>query len=180
MVKPSKIVDALLVISYQAGDKESCELLVRRWNKKLCLHAYGYVRDWALAKDITQDTWSTILTKIHMLRDSNSFGSWAMTITTRKSLDAVARRKKWQHRTVESLPISADDENRGDSKEQRIARLQRAMQNLPFDQRMVLKLFYLESYSIKEISRITKVSTSTVKTRLFRAREKLKEVLKNE
>ncbi|NQZ44946.1 MAG: RNA polymerase sigma factor [Flavobacteriaceae bacterium] len=81
---------------------------------------------------------------------------------------------------MESLPISADDENRGDSKEQRIARLQRAMQNLPFDQRMVLKLFYLESYSIKEISRITKVSTSTVKTRLFRAREKLKEVLKNE
>lgn len=179
MGKPNRIVDSLLVISYQGGNKKAFDLLVRRWNTKLCAHAYHYLEDWESAKDVTQDTWSTVLAKIHMLRDSNSFGNWAMTIAGRKALDTIAkqsRRRKevksqfWEdHKTV-SEPLH--------TKEAQINQILKVMATLPLEQKMVLRLFYLEEYSLKEISAITNTSVGTVKTRLFRAREKIKEELK--
>lgn len=180
MSNTNKILDSFLVISYQSGDKKAIELLVRRWNKKLCVQAYRYTKDWDLAKDVTQDTWHTIITKLFLLRDANSFGSWAMTIASRKALDLIKKdgknRKIDEHYTlvndeVETSPMSA--------KEERIGRILKMIPELPFDQQMVLKLFYLEEYSLKQISEITGVSMNTVKTRLFRAREKLKSIIKN-
>ncbi len=179
MGKQDKIMDSLLVISYKAGDRKAMDLLVHRWNGKLCAHAYGYVKDWSLAKDVTQDTWSSILRKIHMLRDSNSFGSWAMTITSRKALDVISKHKKrkkdvttkfWEEQQLQ-------DEIEG-SKEAKINSIKTVMATLPMDQKMVLRLFYLEEYSLKEISTITNASVNTVKTRLFRAREKIRDELK--
>ena len=179
MGKPKKIVDSLLVISYRSGNKKAMDLLVRRWNNKLCAHAYGYVKDWALAKDITQDTWGAVLKKIHRLRDTNSFGSWAMTITTRKALDTLTNQKKsrtlYENELGAALTFSQEVE---DTKEAKIRKINKAMTALTFDQRMVLKLFYLEEYSLNEISAITSASVNTVKTRLFRAREKIKNELK--
>ncbi|BFP42564.1 sigma-70 family RNA polymerase sigma factor [Flavobacteriaceae bacterium GF1] len=179
MGKPNRIVDSLLVISYQGGNKKALDLLVRRWNTKLCAHAYRYLDDWELAKDVTQDTWSTVLAKIHMLRDSNSFGSWAMTIAGRKALDTIAKQTKrkkevkpqfWENHETVSEPLI--------TKEAQINGILKVMATLPLEQKMVLRLFYLEEYSLKEISAITNTSVSTVKTRLFRAREKIKEELK--
>lgn len=181
MGKPDKIVDSLLVISYKAGDKKAFDLLVRRWHGKLCAHAYNYVKDWTLAKDIAQDTWSSILRKIHMLRDTNSFGSWAMTIASRKALDVVSRHKQrkkdvekefWEQQTIQ------DEED--NSKEGKIKKIKAVMTTLPLEQKMVLRLFYLEEYSLREISKITNASINTVKTRLFRAREKIRNELKSE
>ena len=172
-------MDSLLVISYRAGNKKALELLARRWNGKLCAHAYGYVKDWSLAKDVTQDTWSSILRKIHMLRDTNSFGSWAMTIASRKALDAISKHKKRKKDVTttfwEEQPAPNDVY---DAKERKINKIKVAMSTLPIEQKMVLKLFYLEEYSLKEISEITNASVSTVKTRLFRAREKIRNELK--
>lgn len=180
MGKPDKIVDSLLIISYKEGDKKALELLVRRWNGKLCAHAYGYVKDWSLAKDVTQDTWSSILRKVHMLRDTNSFGSWAMTIASRKALDTISKHKK-RKKDVETAFWEAQPatDEIDDAKEDKINRIKAITATLPLDQRMVLRLFYLEEYSLKEISQITDASVNTVKTRLFRAREKIKNELKN-
>ena len=181
MGKPDKIMDSLLVISYRGGNKKALDLLARKWHGKLCAHAYSYVKDWPLAKDVAQDTWSSILGKIHMLRDTDSFGSWATTIASRKALDAISKHKKrrkdvkttfWEERPA----IDEID----DTKEGKIQRIKAIMATLPVDQGMVLRLFYLEEYSLKEIGKITNASVNTVKTRLFRAREKIKKELKNE
>lgn len=180
MGKPDKIVDALLVVSYKSGDKKALDLLVKRWNSKLCAHAYRYVKDWSMAKDITQETWSSILMKIHMLRDNNSFGSWAMTIAGRKALDMVSKNKK-RSKDVETKfwddQIALEETH--DAKEDKINKIKAVMATLPLEQKLILKLFYLEEYSLKEIGKITNASVNTVKTRLFRAREKIKDELKN-
>jgi RNA polymerase sigma-70 factor (ECF subfamily) len=179
MSKPDNIVDSLLVISYKSGDKKALDLLVRRWNNRLCAHAFRYVKDWSLAKDVTQDTWGTVLSKVHLLRDTNSFGSWAMTIVSRKALDVIKKRKghnkEVHHQFFEEQNLLDDTQ---DDRIAKINRIQRAMAGLPFEQKIALKLFYLEEYSLKEISKITGASVNTVKTRLFRAREKIKDELK--
>ena len=53
-----------------------------------------------------------------------------------------------------------------------------AIKNLPQNQQIILRLFYLEECSINEISSILKISKGTVKSRLFYAREKLKSIFK--
>jgi RNA polymerase sigma-70 factor (ECF subfamily) len=53
-----------------------------------------------------------------------------------------------------------------------------AIKKLPEHQQVVIKLFYVEDYSLKQISDILKISIGTAKSRLFHAREKLKETLK--
>ncbi|MEN1785915.1 MAG: sigma-70 family RNA polymerase sigma factor [Bacteroidota bacterium] len=172
-------MDSLLVISYKAGDHKAMDLLVRRWNGKLCAHAFRYVKDWSMAKDITQEAWGSILRKIHMLRDGNSFGSWAMTITGRKALDVLSKHKKRKKEVGDAFWDAQTSQDDMDiSLEAKISNIKAAMATLTFEQKMVLKLFYLEEYSLKEIGKITNASVSTVKTRLFRAREKIRDELK--
>ena len=178
MGNPNKIMDSLLVISYRTGDKKALALLVERWNKKICIQAFRYTNDWESAKDVTQDTWRTIIAKIHLLRDTNGFGSWALTIVSRKALDVVKKRQKYFKDVNEAYLENRGDMEDSNTNEQKIQEVMKALSSLPVDQRVVLKLFYLEEYSLKEISAITKVSTNTVKTRLFRAREKMKEIIK--
>ena len=178
MGKPDKIVDSLLVISYKAGDQKALDLLVRRWNHKLCAHAYSYLKDWSLAKDVTQDTWSAVLAKIHRLRDTNSFGSWAMTIVTRKALDVLKKQKNSKSAMAEQFWNEQQQvPDPPDTKTAKMERIKAVMAQLSLEHRMVLKLFYLEEYSLKEISSIVGVSMNTVKTRLFRARQKIKDEL---
>lgn len=56
--------------------------------------------------------------------------------------------------------------------------LYQAMQYLTEDQRLAVVLHYIEGYSVNEIAKITKVSVGTIKSRLARGRNKLKDVLK--
>ncbi|UJH67948.1 RNA polymerase sigma factor [Allomuricauda sp. SCSIO 65647] len=179
MGNPKKILDSLLVISYRSGDKKALELLVKRWNKRLYRQAFQYTNDWEQAKDITQDTWRTIMAKMATLRDSNSFGSWALTIVSRKALDSIKRGNRYRKEVAPGFWERQSDENEHDEvKEQQIQKILKILPELTVDQRIVLRLFYLEEYSLKEISEVTNVSVNTVKTRLFRAREKIKTILK--
>jgi RNA polymerase sigma factor (sigma-70 family) len=56
--------------------------------------------------------------------------------------------------------------------------LSKAIKTLPTKQQMVIKLFYVEEYSLKQISDLLNISLGTTKSRLFHAREKLKLILK--
>lgn len=176
-MNPNKIFDALLVLQYQSGDKKALGLLVKRHHTKLCRHSYWYTHDLDAAKDIVQDSWSIIITKLGSIRDPNAFGSWAMRIVTRKSLDFLSRNKNDREKLAgyRNTPYDLDPE---EDRESDLIRLENAIKLLPNDQQVVLRLFYTEEYSLKEISTILEISIGTVKSRLFHAREKLKAILK--
>lgn len=180
MTNTNKTFDSLLVLQCQSGNKKAAGILVKRWHEKLCKQAYWYSKDIEASKDIAQDSWSTILLKIHNLKDPNSFGSWALTIVTRKSYDWLRKNKK-ELKNIDSyrkneVSIEYDVYDKDDNI---MILLKNAIKTLPSDQQMVLHLFYLESYSVKQIAEITNVSAGTVKSRLFTAREKLKLILKS-
>ncbi|WP_106794888.1 RNA polymerase sigma factor [Aquimarina sp. Aq78] len=180
MTNTNKTIDSLLVLQCQSGSKKAVTLLVKRWHTKLCKQAYWYTRDMEISKDIAQDSWSTIFLKINSLKDSNSFGSWALTIVTRNAINWLRKHKK----EVEHLQAYKDcNTNRIEDDVQNnqntMVLLKNSIKKLPYNQQLVLNLFYIEEYSIKQISDIINVSTGTVKSRLFTAREKLKLILKN-
>lgn len=173
----NRIFDGLLVLQYKAGNQNALATLVKRYHLKLCRHSYWYTHDMEASKDIVQDSWGTIINKLGGLKDPNFFRSWAMRIVTRKSLDFVNKRKR-EIEKLHAFRKSPYVENEGDGLVMEILKLRKAIPSLPEEQQLVLRLFYTEEYSLKEISTILDVSIGTVKSRLYHAREKLKTIIK--
>ncbi|WP_019669432.1 RNA polymerase sigma factor [Eudoraea adriatica] len=173
-----KIFEGLLVLQYRSGNKKAFSLLVSRYNSKMCNHAYWFTYDKDIAKDIVQDSWGLIIKKIPHLKNPNSFGSWAMQIVTRKSIDYLNKnsRNREKLREYHNEPKADYDLNHIESD---LLKVYEAIKRLPQEQQVVLRLFYLEEYSLREISEIIEKSEGTVKSRLYHAREKLKTILKN-
>jgi len=181
MRKSDTLLDGSLVSEYLSGDKKALAQLVKRWHKPFCNKAYWIVNDADLAKDIAQDCWSTIISRMNSLKDTNSFGSWALRIVYSKSLDELrksTRKRKNQGEYAKDYEreIVADSE---DDRSKLKIMLLKCINELSVHQQEVIKLFYVEEYSLKEISELLKISVGTAKSRLFHARENLKKSLKN-
>ncbi len=182
MKSSKKIEDSWLVTQYCNGHKKAMTVLVKRWHRKFCKQAYIYSNDLDIAKDIAQDAWITILKNIHTIENPNKFGSWGLSIVTKKAIDWYRKSKRIQEKKQE---ISSKEreftlEEKSTSKNELIKdKLKQAIASLSEQQQNVLKLFYIESYGIIEISEILNISKGTVKSRLFYAREKLKTIIKN-
>lgn len=181
MTNKKHILDAWLVVEAQSGNKKAFAILVKRWHPKLCKQAYWYTKDHATAQDIAQDSWGVMLQKLKELEDVNCFGGWALKIVTRKALDVLRKQKRELNQLKQeydsSNQINFDDKPLDPSNP--IVLLNQAIRKLPSRQQQVLTLFYLEEYSIQQLSEILNISKGTVKSRLFTAREKLKTILKN-
>lgn len=178
MGNTKKVFEGLLVLQYLSGNKKAFSLLVKRYNSKMCNHAYWFTYDKDIAKDIVQDSWRIIIKKLPYLKKPNSFGSWAMQIVTRKSIDYIIKNKRDREKLKDYSKEPKWDYDL-DNKESDLKKVYSAIKGLPQDQQVVLRLFYLQEYSLKEISEILDKSQGTVKSRLYHAREKLKTILKN-
>ena len=180
MINKDKSIDSWLVLQTRTGNKKALGLLVKRWHKKLCKQAYWYTKDMDIAKDIVQDCWAIIIKKIDGLKDNSSFGSWALSIVTRKSIDSLRKDKREfinLEKYYDNNSINHNDINFDDTSEGLIGKLRTSIKKLPLQNQIVLHLFYLEELSIKQISEVLMLPEGTVKSRLYNAREKLKTVL---
>jgi RNA polymerase sigma-70 factor (ECF subfamily) len=182
-MKPSKkIEDSWLIAQYCNGHQKAMAVLVKRWHIRFCKRAYTYTYDVDIAKDIAQDAWITILKNINTIENPDKFGSWGLSIVTKKSIDWYRKSKRVQEKNQdifleknELLTEEKDVLGNQLAKE----KLKIAITSLSEEQQSVLKLFYRESYDIIEISEILHISKGTVKSRLYYAREKLKAILKD-
>lgn len=175
----NKVFDGLLVLQYKSGDKKALGLLVKRYHAKFCKHAYWYTKDIDASKDIAQDSWRAIINSVDKLKDENSFGSWSLTIVTRKSLDYLKQNQLKIKREKELYTLEIDSDISLEDIEENIREVKNEILKLTDNQKVVLQLFYVQEYSLREISEILSISEGTVKSRLFNAREKLKSLIKN-
>tara|TARA_R110002049_G_scaffold309298_2_gene520500 strand:+ start:22920 stop:23474 length:555 start_codon:yes stop_codon:yes gene_type:complete len=178
MDKNESNIDGNLVLDYLNGNQSAIVKLVARWHKLFCKKAFWMVKDPDVAKDIAQDSWKTIIEKMDTLRNPNSFKSWSFRIVYRKSIDWIHANNKMRDELElykyeqKEIPEEAVDDL------QLKNNLLKAVQALPKKQQHVIKLFYIEDCSLKEIGDILNISIGTAKSRLFHARETLKQTLK--
>ena len=169
------ILDALLVTEFKAGNKKALSLLVKRWHSQFCKQANWYLKDQSLAKDVAQESWVVIIRKIHTLNNAERFAPWALRIVHRKAIDQLRRAKKVQTFGATEIEQLAKPE---DYNSDRLTKIDLAIMQLPVKQRMVLELFYKNELSLDQIAEVLKISRGTVKSRLFYARETIKQQLK--
>ncbi len=173
MKNNQKHIDAAFINAYKQGDKNALTKLVKRWHLEFCKKAFWLVKDADLSKDIAQDCWQIIIHQLHNLENPSRFKSWAFRIVYSKSMDALRQKSRKRFKENELKQEQTVFHEEEDNSEIR-ARLLDAIGKLPVQQQIVLRLFYTQDYSLKEIAKMMNVSEGTVKSRLFHAREKLK------
>ena len=177
-MKTKQHIDAKLIKAYKAGDNNALAILVKRWHKLFCDKAHWLVKDKDVAKDIAQDSWSIIIEKIDSLNDPKQFKYWAYRIIINKSTDWLRLQSKKQKESFNHHIEFSNSEKVYSENEYLKHKLSKAIDSLPNGQKVVIKLFYMELYSLKEIGDLLGISVGTAKSRLFYAREKLKTILK--
>ena len=173
----TQIYDELLVIKCQQGDKEAFNELVGRWQKRLWHYAYGLTGSDPAAWDIVQETWFAIIKGLSRLHDSAIFPAWAFRILNNKCADWL-RARHLQSRLNNQLAEQAQEEpdNRQDNSE-KAESLREAVGRLLPDRRALLELRYHEGFDISQIAEITGVPEGTVKSRLHRTLEQLRQIV---
>ena len=142
--------------------------------------AYLYVKDFGVAEEIVQDVFVDFHLK-HQYKGLASLKTFLVKMTVYKSQNYLrsfkALKRQWTATYDEKRNEGRPDEMIALKEQQ--SSLVKAMFKLPIKYREILIFYYYEDYTIKEISQLLAISENTVKTRLARAREKLKPLLQD-
>jgi len=169
--------DKYLIERFLGGDKSMLAILVKKWHKIFCEKAYWILRDKDLSKDVAQDCWMIIIKGLPTLKNTESFKSWALRIVYTKSIDAHKRRSKDLQNLNQIDKNTYSDSNEKEDQKALKNKLLIAIKGLSKEKQDIIRLFYVEEYSLKEISSFLKIPIGTVKSRLFKARENLKSII---
>ncbi|MEQ9279960.1 MAG: RNA polymerase sigma factor [Balneola sp.] len=175
--RSNHILNESLAREYQSGDKEALKELIRRFNPQLRSKIYYHTRSRDSVHDISQDCWYAIITKLEEVKFQIGFEAWALNIARNKAIDWIRHQQKERKRKSDSEQENSSSIQIEESNP-RINELRKNMNLLSDAQRIVLELFYVDNLSIKEISSVLGISSGTVKSRLFNAREYLKKTIK--
>jgi len=133
------------------------------------------------AEDIMQESFLSAFEKIDTYSGTVSFGAWLKKIVVNRSLDALNKRKA-VFEDIEShvgIRDERDDESeRYQEIDIRVAEVKEAIERLPDGYRVILSLYLLEGYDHDEIAEILSINSSTSRSQLSRAKQKLISELK--
>ena len=176
--------DVALIQRVLAGDETAFAELVKRYQKPVHTLAWRKIGDFHIAEDITQEVFLKMYRRLHTLKDPNQFSGWLYVITA-NLCTAWLRKKRIQTQPLEDTEptmIQKDaysqhvvEERRKTAAESQREVVKQLLAKLKESERTVMTLYYLGEMTVAEISRFLGVSTNTIKSRLRRARNRLKE-----
>ena len=165
----------MLVAACLAGDPKAFDQLVDAYQAKLFNAAYRITGSTADAMDATQGAFVKAYENLHTFDQSRRFFSWIYRITLNEALTLVDRRRDLSE--LEDDVPGGDDPERACEAAEEGDHIQKALLDLPEDQRAVLVLRHFHGLSYQEIGDVVGVSEKTVKSRLFEARRTLRVLL---
>jgi RNA polymerase sigma factor (sigma-70 family) len=175
-----------LIQQAQKGDVVAFNRLVVQYQELVFNVAYRIMADPAVAEDVAQETFITAYQSLRSFR-GGSFKSWLIRVATNRCYDELRRRKRRPQTSLdeimdenESFAFLRSQTDGPETHRQRVElalAIEKCLQALPDDQRIVTVLGDVEGYDYNEIATITKTSLGTVKSRLSRARAKLRDCL---
>lgn len=176
------------VAGLRRGDLNALSGLIARYQNRLYRYLLRIVREPAEAEDLFQQTWLKVVEKIRSFDASRNFDAWLFTLARNLAIDHLRRIHP------QSLDEPLADDAAGETAADRLSsneaapfdrvlaaerrtRIGEAMSALPVIYREVLSLRFEEEMKIDEIARVTGTPLSTVKTRLRRSLDQLRNSL---
>ena len=127
------------------------------------------------AADLTQDTFIEAFTKLDQFSYKATFGAWIKRIMVNRSVNFLQRNKIFSD--LETDLIELEEEDYSENIDQLMVQLNSSLQDLPEGCRVIFTLYYFEGYDHGEISAILKISESTSKSQLSRAKSLLRDLI---
>ena len=187
--RPGELDEVETIRAAQAGDLSAFNRLVSAHQDSLYGWALSLVKDPDLAEDITQATFITAYEKLSIFR-GGSLRAWLFTIARNRSFDELRRQKRRPVLSLDSTPDGEDErdllsflpgqdlrpEEIYEANEQAIA-IERLMARLPAPFQQALRLVDIEEMDYQEAAEVLGLPIGTLKSRLARARLKMRELL---
>jgi RNA polymerase sigma factor (sigma-70 family) len=171
---------------YILSDTDKDELLERimdEYAERLTKLSYNYLRDWGTAQEVVQDVFVTCYKHLNEYDQIHSYKSWIYRVTINRCKDKL--KSSFLKRFIFNIDLLTNMNSMEATPEDKLLKdkeaefLSTSVLSLPVKYREVIILFYYEEMSIDEISSLLNVNPNTIKTRLKRSRDLLKNVLES-
>lgn len=182
-----------LVLAAKSGDRSAFKALAEKYYPRLFRMLLSMTRDEDAAMDLTQDTFVKAIQAIQGFQMSSSFYTWLFRIGRNTALDRIRRNKTagFHHEYEDGLahgddqaanfpvsPSAPGDPLKLTASREALDKVRLALDELKPDHREIILLREVEELSYEEIAEVVGIKVGTVMSRLFAARSKLRDVLR--
>jgi len=173
--------DVILVNRIAAGDKLAMHALFARHRTSIYRWLLRFVGSEALAEDLLSEVFLDVWRQADRFEGRSSVSTWLMSIARHKALSA--RRVRTEDELTEEIEAAiadtSDDPEAALQEKDRGELLRQALTHLSHEHREIIDLVYYHERSIAECAEIVGIPAATVKTRMFYARRKLAELVRD-
>jgi RNA polymerase sigma-70 factor (ECF subfamily) len=183
--------DAAIMLRVAAGDEDSFNYLVRKYNRAMIHFLFRMVRNQAIAEELAQEVFLRVYRSRESYRAEAKFTTWLYRIATNLAVNHARDTK--HERSAQTLYLDQPDEESGTTpdladaepsaeqqllQKERMAAIKTHVMALPERQRMAVVMHKYQGMDYREIGDVLKLSESATKSLLFRAYQTLREKLK--
>lgn len=176
----SNLTDKELICQFKRDqDSKVFSELVKRYQKVVVQQCQHYLKNEEMAKDVSQEVFIRVLTKINSYRQESAFNTWLSTIIRNRCIDHLNQDKAALHQEISLNIVNTleDELNTEDIEKPTIEILEEMLDKINGKEKLILLLKYKEEWSIREIQQSLNLSKSAVKMCLSRGREKMRKLL---
>jgi RNA polymerase sigma-70 factor (ECF subfamily) len=172
--------DEILIGRIAGGDRLAMQALYARHHVKVFRFVLRLVRNEASAQDLISEVFLDVWRQAARFEGRSAVSTWILAIARFKALSSVRRRKEAQldEEEAEAIEDEADTPEVALQKKDTGEVLRQCLAKLSPDHREIIDLVYYHEKSVEEVAEIVDIPENTVKTRMFYARKKLAELLK--
>ena len=175
--------DVQLIQRALDGDDTAFSALVRKYQRSVHALAWRKIGDFHIAEDITQEAFLKAYRRLSTLKEPQSFASWLYVITANQCKAWLRKKRTWMQsledtssaqleKATYSGHIIAENERMTEEAQREVVK--KLLEKLQESDRTVITLYYLGGMTYEEISNFLGVSVGAIKSRLHRARQRLK------
>ena len=183
----NKEADLALVRRAKKGDYRAFDLLVLKYQSRIVSIAFKFVKEIQLAEDISQESFIKAYRSIDSFREESAFYTWLYRITANTAKNYLVSKGSRKESSISELSFSENEDffelPTNDSPEQILMAqslkdtIYDALSGLPEDTRTALSLREFEGLNYEEIAEIMNCPVGTVRSRIFRGREALENLI---
>ena len=187
--RPSAEEEARFLAALRSRDERAFNTLVTRYQDRVYNLVYRFLGGQEEARDVAQEVFVTVFEKIETYRGESSLATWIFRIATNHAKNRIkylARRYDRKQESFDAMPVQPAESrfsarvprpDEAATQAELSALVDRALAQLDEEQRIVVVLRDIEGQSYEDIAIITGLQLGTVKSRIHRARLRLKELL---
>jgi RNA polymerase sigma-70 factor (ECF subfamily) len=172
--------DEVLIGRIAQGDRLAMQVLFARHHVRVYRFVVRLVRNEATAEDLISEVFLDVWRQAGSFEGRSAVTTWLLSIARFKALSALRRKPEQEldEETAEAIVDTADTPQTALEKKDKGEILREALGALSAEHREIVDLVYYHEKSVEEVARIVGIPEATVKTRMFYARKKLAELLK--